>query len=251
MRGVRNVLIRVGFCSLGAVYAAIGYLALRVAIEGARGRVTGVRGSLRYLLEQSRGTFLVAGIAAGLAAFTLARLLEAADRKRSWMARIGSFVDALGHAVMSWGAVALLLQVRRGLTTRSLLGWLLAKQGGQTILVIAGGIVMVVGAAQMIQAITGRLSNAPRRSSLGAAAPTIRKVGRFGYLARGVVSLIVGWFLIRTALDLDPKSYHDIGAALGVIERARFGGLLLAIAGAGLIAYGIYLFVVGLFRARA
>src|SRR6478609_9560767 len=111
MRGLRNVLIRVGFCSLGAVYAAIGYLALRVAIEGARGRVTGVRGSLRYL-EQSRGTYLVAGIAAGLAAFTLARLLEAADGKRSWMARIGSFVDALGHAAMSWGAVALLLQVR-------------------------------------------------------------------------------------------------------------------------------------------
>jgi hypothetical protein len=110
---------------------------------------------------------------------------------------------------------------------------------------------MVVGAAQMIQAITGRLSNVPRRSSLGAAAPAILKVGRFGYLARGVVSLIVGWFLIRTALDLDPKSYHDIGAALGVIERARFGALLLAIAGAGLIAYGIYLFVVGLFRARA
>ena len=250
MRGFRNVLIRVGFCSLGAVYAAIGFLALRVAIEGAGGRVTGVRGSLRYL-EQSRGTLLVAGIAAGLAAFTLARLLEAADRKRSWTARVGSFVDALGHAVMSWGAVALLLQLRRGMNTRSLLGWLLAKEGGQTILVIAGGIVMVVGAAQMIQAITGRLSNVPRRSSLGAAGPAILKVGRFGYLARGVVSLIVGWFLIRTALDLDPKSYHDIGAALGVIERARFGGLLLAIAGAGLIAYGIYLFVVGLFRKKA
>jgi len=55
MRGLRNVLIRVGFCSLGAVYAAIGFLALRVAIEGARGRVTGV-------LHQPDGELLIVNV---------------------------------------------------------------------------------------------------------------------------------------------------------------------------------------------
>ena len=247
MRGFRSALTRVGFCALGAVYAGVGYLAIRVAIDGARDRVKGFRGSFRYLLEQPSGRLLVGGIAAGLAAFTLARLLDAADRKRPVFARVGSLVDALGHAALAWGAVALLLRLRRGPTTRSFLGWLLGKPGGPVVLEIVGGVVILIGAIQIAQAVSGRLPNVPRRSSLGAAGSAVLKVGRFGYFARGSVSAIIGWFLIRTALDLDARNYHDIGAALGVIEHARFGGLLLVIAGAGLVAYGTYLVLVGLF----
>jgi Domain of Unknown Function (DUF1206) len=248
MRGFRNALTRVGFCALGAVYAGVGYLAIRVAVAGARDRVKGFRGSFRFLLEQPSGRLLVGGIAAGLLAFTLGRLLEVADRKRSFLSKVGSFVDALAHAAMAWGAVALLLRVRRGPTTRSLLGWLLARPWGVTLLEIAGAVVILIGVIQMVQAVSGRLSNLPRKASLGAAGPVILKAGRFGYFARGCVSAIIGWFLIRTAIALDPRNYHDIGAALGVIERVRFGGLLLGIAGAGLVAYGGYLVVLGLVR---
>ncbi|MDQ6892113.1 MAG: DUF1206 domain-containing protein [Acidobacteriota bacterium] len=251
MRGFRNALTRVGFCALGAVYAGVGYLAIRVAVAGARDRVTGFGGSFRYFLERPSGSLLVGGIAAGLAAFTLGRLLEVADPKRSFLSKIRSFVDALAHAAMAWGAIALLLRLRRGPSTRSLLAWLLARPWGVTLLEIAGAVVILIGAIQMIQAISGRLSNLPRKTSLGAAAPVVLKAGRFGYFARGSVSAIIGWFLIRTAVDLDPRNYHDIGAALGVIEHVRFGGLLLGFAGVGLIAYGGYLLVLGLVRIRA
>jgi hypothetical protein len=189
---------------------------------------------------------LVGAIAAGLAAFTAGRLLEVADRKRSFLSKIGSFVDGLAHAAMAWGAVVILLRVRRGPTTRSLLGWLLEKPGGVTILEVVGGVVILIGAVQMVQAVSGRLSNLPRRASLGVAAPVVLKVGRFGYFARGSVSAIIGWFLIRAAIETDARKYHDIGAALGFIERVRFGGLLLGIAGAGLVAYGCYLVILGL-----
>jgi len=247
MRGFRTALTRIGFCALGAVYAGLGYLAIRVAVEGARDRVKGFRGSFRFLLEQPSGRVFVAGIAAGLAAFTLARLLEAADRRRSFFLRIASFFDALAHAALAWGAVGLLLRLRRGPTTRTFLGWLLGKPGGPTVLEVAGGIVILLGAIQIVQAVSGRLPSLPRKGSLGAAGPVVLKAGRFGYFARGTVSAIIGWFLIRTALDLDPRNYHDIGAALSVIERLRFGGLLLGIAGTGLVAYGMYLVLVGLF----
>jgi hypothetical protein len=251
MRGLRNALTRIGFCALGAVYAGVGYLAIRVAVDGARDRVKGFRGSFRFLLEQPSGRLLVGGVAAGLAAFTLGRLLEVADRKRSSLSKIGSLVDALAHAVMAWGAIALLLRLRRGPSTRSLLGWLLGRPGGVIVLEVVGAVVILIGAIQMFQAVSGRLSNLPRRASLGAAAPIVLKAGRFGYFARGSVSAIIGWFLIRTAIELDPRNYHDIGAALRFIERVRFGGLLLGIAGAGLVAYGGYLVILGLARVRA
>jgi len=251
MRGFRDALTRVGFCALGAVYAGVVYLAIRVAVAGARDRVKGFGGSFRYLLERPSGRLLVGGIAAGLAAFTLGRLLEVADRRRSFLSKIVSFVDALAHAVMAWGAIALLLRLRRGPSARSFLGWLLARPGGVTLLEVVGAVVILIGAIQMFQAVSGRLSNLPRKASLGAAGPLVLKAGRFGYFARGSVSAIIGWFLIRTATDLDPRNYHDIGAALGVIERVRFGGLLLGIAGAGLVAYGGYLVILGLARLRA
>ena len=56
---------------------------------------------------------------------------------------------------------------------------------------------------------------------------------------------------MRTADDLDPSNYHDIGQALGVLEAARFGPFLLALAGMGLVSYGAYLALLGIFRARA
>lgn len=251
MRALRDVLTRVGFCALGAVYAAVGYLAIRVGFEGARDRVTGFRGSFLYLMHRPHGSILVAGIAAGLAAFALGKLLDAGDRKRAWPARIGSLVVAIGHAILSWGAIALLLRIRRGPDTRSLLGWILAKSWGPAVLQAAGIAVIVIGAIQIVQGVTGRLPRLPSRGRLGAATPMLLRVGRIGYVARGVVSAIVGWFLIRTARDIDPRHYHDIGAALGVIERMRFGGVLLVVAGAGLVAYGAYLAVLGLFSRPA
>jgi hypothetical protein len=248
---LRSFLTRVGYASLGAVYGALGFLAVRVAVEGSRNRVRGFRGSFRFLLDQPWGRGVLAGIAAGLAAFTLARLLDAVDRKRSFFPRLFSLIDALGHAVLAWAAVALILRLRRGPNTRTLLGWVLSHPWGAPLLETVGGVVIVAGTVQIAQAISGRLPQRLGRRKLGAAAPAAFRVGRFGYATRGVVSVIVGWFLVRAAKDLDPASYHDVGAALGVIEAMRFGGFLLAGAGAGLVAYGLYLFLLGLFRPKS
>jgi hypothetical protein len=73
------------------------------------------------------------------------------------------------------------------------------------------------------------------------------RVGRFGYATRGVVTAILGWFLVRVAIENEPRSYRGMGGALGLLQSMRFGGVLLAIAGAGLAAYGAYLVLLGLF----
>ena len=53
---------------------------------------------------------------------------------------------------------------------------------------------------------------------------------------------------MRVARDLDPSEFREIGGALEVLHRMRFGGILLGIAGAGLCAYGAYLVLLGFFR---
>ena len=251
MRLFRRFLARIGYISLGAVYAALGVFATTIAVAGSRDRVRGFRGAFRFLLSHPYGPAVVAAMAAGLAAFTLARLIDAADGKRSFFARVGSFIDAIGHAALAWVAVAILLRLRRGASARPALTWLLAQTWGPAVLKVAGVVVLAIGAFQIWQGLSGRLVQKPARHQIGAAAPVAIRVGRFGYVARGVVSAIVGWFLVRTADAIDPRNYHDIGAALGVLESQRFGPFLLALAGVGLVAYGAYLALLGVFRGRS
>ena len=78
--------------------------------------------------------------------------------------------------------------------------------------------------------------------------PFALRIGRFGYIVRGIVTLIIGWFLFRVARDADPSKFHEIGGALDVIHHVPLGSALLVIAGLGLAAYGAYLVFLGFFR---
>src|SRR5262249_11656310 len=150
----------------------------------------------------------------------------------------------------AWMALVLLRRQRRGSPiSRSTLAWLLAQSWGREALEAAGIAVIGIGAFQLWQAFSGRLKRQlVRRRDLGALVPFAIPVGRFGYAVRGVVTAIIGWFLVRTALDADVSKFHEIGGALEVIHRMRFGSPLLVIAGVGLAAYGAYLGLLGFFR---
>lgn len=246
-----NFLRRAGFVALGAVYLALGVVAVRLPLVHARRPVGGFPAAFRYLLAGPYGWPVLAAIACGLAAFTLARLADAADSRVSTPGRAVALADALGHAALTWGAVALLLRIRRGLDTRSALEWILGRPWGPSVLTVAGIAIVVIGAIQVAQGISGRLRRKPSPQRLGRTASGIAiRVGRFGYTARGIVTAIVGWFLIRAARDLDPGSYKDMGGALGLLQSMRFGPVLLVLAGAGLAAYGAYLAVLGLFSRK-
>ena len=246
----RRVLTRTGYAALGAVYAALGVVAIEIALAGGGDRIKGFPAGFRYLLSHPHGPMVVGGIAAGLAAFVLARLLDAADRKRKALARCLALVDAVGHAGLAWMAVSLLLRLRRGPGfSRPFLGWLLLQPWGRATLGAAGITVIVTGAIQLGLGLSGsRLGQQLAARRLGGAAPYAIRVGRFGRAARGLVTAIIGWFLVQAARDLDPREFQEIGGALEVLHRMRFGGLLLGISGAGLCAYGAYLVLLGFFR---
>ncbi|MEO8431168.1 MAG: DUF1206 domain-containing protein [Acidobacteriota bacterium] len=248
---MRRTLTRVGFAALGVVYIVLGALAIHVALSGARDRIRGFSGAFGFLLKHPFGPAVLVLIAAGLAGFTAARLSEAADGKRSFLARVASFADAIAHAAMGWIAVARFLRWKRGVDSRSALAWLLSFPWGATVLRTAGFVVIVIGALQLWQGLSGRLRLRPARGRLGGAtADAVLRMGRFGYAARGIVSGIIGWFLVESARASDPRQYHDIGGALGVLQRTPLGPWLLGTAGAGLIAYGAYLFLLGLLGGR-
>ena len=65
-------------------------------------------------------------------------------------------------------------------------------------------------------------------------------LGVVGHLARMVVFGLIGWFLIRAAIEFDPDKAVGLDGALAKLAHASYGPVLLGIVAAGLIAFGCY-----------
>ena len=65
-------------------------------------------------------------------------------------------------------------------------------------------------------------------------------VGVVGHLARAVVFALIGWFLIKAAIDYDPDKAVGLDGALAKLASSAFGPVVLGIVAAGLIAFACY-----------
>jgi hypothetical protein len=72
--------------------------------------------------------------------------------------------------------------------------------------------------------------------------------GRFGFIARGVVFLIVGGFLIQAALHYDSSEAKGLDGALQLLIQQSYGKWLLCLVALGLVAYGLYMLVEARYR---
>jgi hypothetical protein len=68
----------------------------------------------------------------------------------------------------------------------------------------------------------------------------IELAARAGTAARAVIFAVCGVFAVRAAVARSSHHIGDVDDALGVIREGFFGPFLLALMGAGFIAYGIY-----------
>ena len=71
---------------------------------------------------------------------------------------------------------------------------------------------------------------------------SFEKAGMIGYVARGIVFSIVGYFLLRAAIDSNPREADGTREAFDFLQQ-NFGNLLMGVVAAGLVAYGIFMFV--------
>jgi L-cystine uptake protein TcyP (sodium:dicarboxylate symporter family) len=65
-------------------------------------------------------------------------------------------------------------------------------------------------------------------------------VGTIGYLARMIVFGLVGIFLVKAAIDFNPKKAVGLDGALASILHRSYGPLALGVVAAGLIAFALY-----------
>jgi hypothetical protein len=239
-------LARAGFAARGIVYVIIGILAIKLAL-GSGHASANQQGALRTIAAQPLGNVLLILIAIGLGGYSLWRLARALlghgpEGSDNGVDRVAAFASGIVYAGLCAIAVAILLGSGGGSggaqkTTAGIFGW----PAGTWLVGIAGVLFVGVGLYQGYRGLskdfledskTERMSSRTRR--------WITWIGTVGHLARMVVFSLVGVFLIRAALDFDPRKAVGLDGALAKVDHASYGPFLLALVAAGLIAFGVY-----------
>jgi hypothetical protein len=238
---------RLGFGAKGLLTIIVGVLALRHAL-GRGGELTGQEGAIRSLRDQPLGRITMVVLVTGLAAYALWMFVAAfvdPERKGRDLAgiaeRVAFFVTGIGYALLAWAGLKLLLGNARGSGTGldELAAYVLTPVAGRWLVGLVGATVMVAGALQVRLGITaGFRENLRRDLSKLMRAVTIVS-GRIGYLALGVLSLLVGSSFVRVALEYDPSEAGGWDEALGMLSTLGQGTWALG-AAAGVVLYGVY-----------
>jgi hypothetical protein len=236
------LLTRIGFATRGILYVAIAILILHA------GRAEDPAGALEYLGGMG-GRLLMGVMAAGLFAYGLWRLSDAAlDIERHGSGgkavaeRAAAGLSGLVHLLLAWQAVRLMQGVANsGDGTQEGARTALHLPGG-TAIVIAGGVILIgVGLFQGIKA--WKASFLDHLDPAIARRPWVRWCGRAGYVARSLIFLVVGVFLIRAGLAADADQAGGMRRALTWFDNPV--DLLVA---AGLLGFGIFGFVEARYR---
>lgn len=74
------------------------------------------------------------------------------------------------------------------------------------------------------------------------------RISRFGLVAKGIVSVITGYFFIQAARASDPSQAKNTEGVLQIIQQQPYGAWLMGIVALGLVAYGIHLIIQARYR---
>ncbi|MDX1619796.1 MAG: DUF1206 domain-containing protein [Nitriliruptorales bacterium] len=243
--------VGLGYASRGLLYTVIALTALGVAF-GNGGQATDSKGALQKLSEQSYGTVLLVGIAAGLAAYALWRLLQAVAGgndddsflKTTWM-RGYYGIRAVIYGALCWSAIQILRGSGGGggnsnaSMTKRALEW----PGGRWIVFAVGAGILGYALWQGYRAVSKKFEEELEMGRMDQSVESVVVTAAVvGYLGRMVVFGLIGYFFIQAALTYDPNKAVGLDGALSSLSDTAYGPWLLAIVAIGLLGFAIFSF---------
>jgi hypothetical protein len=255
-RGWFAVLARSGLTAKGVSFGLVGILAINLVL-GEGGKATSRQGALETLAQEGSGKILLVLLAFGFFGYATWRLVEAAIGKdeggkiKEWGKRVGYLGRGVIYLSLTYLTVLLLFgsdNQSQNEDARQYTGTVLSWPGGQW---IVGAVALGIIGAGVWNAYRG-LSTKFEDEWRAGMSPTARNWGRriavLGHLARAVVFTLIGVFLIKAALEYDPKEAIGLDGALQKVVSAAYGPYLLGIVATGLVCYGIYCLVDARYR---
>ncbi len=256
-------LARLGYATKGIVYGIIGILAVMAAFT-AGGQTTGTQGALGFIASQPFGQFLLVITAIGLIAYALWRLIEAIQDPEHKGSDSKAIAQRVGYAIsgLLYGALAvqaILIVVGKMSQSQASSGgnnskadwtaWVMQQPFGRWIIGLIGAIIVGVGFYRIYKAYKVKFRRKLNLAELDPEQTTWAvRISRIGIAARGVVFILIGFFLLQASAQYDPNEVKGLDGILGTLAAQPYGKFLLGLIAIGLVAYAIYMLIQSRYR---
>ena len=248
---------RAGWLAKGVVYVIAGVLALVLAgkaagwstAASAPNQEASPNGALKTVAEASGGKVLLWLLAIGMILYALWRLVSAAlpgdSDAKTWAKRVGFVVSAVIYGSFAITAISLAQSKPTSSNGNSKVTGMseriMAHTGGRVLIGIVGAIVIAVGLYRIGKGLKTDVNDeldlgglpAPRRR-------VVERLGAVGEIGRGLGLGLVGFFLLRAAINYRQDEATGLDGALRRLATETWGLILVIVVGIGFVAYGAF-----------
>ena len=246
---------KAGLTAKGVVYCLVGIIAFMAAFElgGKSTEGAGKTGVFQTILEQPFGKWLLGLVALGLLCYAIWRLIQAVqdtDRKGSdakgSAKRLRYAFSGIVYGGLAFMAAKLALGNGGGGgdSRQTLVRELLQQPFGQWLVGILAVAIMLTGLYQIYYGYSEKykkkVSGAGLKSDVEG---KMIKAGKLGYIARGIVWLVIGYLFLQAALKSDAQEAGGSSSAFAFLEQSSYGSFILGAVAIGLICYGVFMFM--------
>jgi hypothetical protein len=238
---------RIGFAARGVLYGIVGLLAVQL-VDGRGGASDAShQGAVDAVAARPFGGALLVVLAVGMAGYAVFRTVEAVRGEGDGgvlSRRVVPAVRALVNAGIALLAIEEVAGAQADTSESSVTAAVLGVPGGRVAVAVVGLIVVGVGGKQLAHAARGDVHELVDETALQGRRRALAHVaGRFGHLGRAVVFVLVGGFLVRAALRVDPEEGVGLDAALQELLAAPLGPWLVGVTAACLVLFGVHCLV--------
>jgi hypothetical protein len=247
---------RIGLTAKGIVYCLAGALAFMAAFEigNSSDQNASKSGVFQFILEQPFGRILLALVALGLCCYTFWRIIEAVKDTnnkgtdaKGIAVRLRYLFSGLVYGSLAFLAAKLVLGSGgggNGDSRETLARELLHQPFGQWLVGAVALGTMANGIYQLYYGLSGKYKKHVQQARMqhDAEAMLIR-TGKIGYIARGIVWLLIGYLFLQAALHANAEQAGGTKSAFSFLESTSYGSYMLGAVALGLICYGIFMFM--------
>ena len=239
---------RFGLTSKGVVYFLMGALSVLAAL-GLNKENGDKSEAFKVIYGQPFGQVLLIAIAVGLLGYVMLRMFQAIKNTEKKDNDLKGILDRIGFGMsavlyLTIGAYAFKLALGGSGGGESGRQFIVSKvleyPAGEYIIGIASLIVIGMGIYQITRGITGSFMKKVNVSSKMKDA--FKTAGTLGYISRGIVLAIIGYFMLHAAWLSNPGEAQGTGAAFDFLQN-NFGSFMMAVVALGLAGYGVFCFV--------
>jgi hypothetical protein len=174
-------------------------------------------------------------------------VLPADNEAKTWLTRAGYLVSAGIYASLAWSAVSIAQQGaasgqesedgRIDRVTRDVMEW----TGGRLLIGLVGIGILVIGGFFIHRGVTAGFRDELEGGGVGPIShETLVRLGQAGWIGRGVMMLLIGWFVTSAAIQFEPDEATGIDGALRDATASTIGAMLALVVAIGLVLYGAF-----------